>query len=77
MIRPKELKTMITNPPKNMKHIKLKTSKASISDLKILIKCFIFNDYKDVMRTKLYKDLGSEYCRYLELMNYINTVNMH
>ena len=77
MISPKALKSMISNPPKNMKHIKLKTSKASISDLKILIRCFILKDYKDIIKTKLYKDLGSEYCRYLELMNYINTVNMH
>jgi len=72
MISPKELKSMISNPPKDMKHIKLKTPKASISDLKILIRCFILKDYKDVIKTKLYKDYGSEYCRYLELMNYMN-----
>lgn len=77
MISPKALKSMISNPPKNMKHIKLKTPKASISDLKILIRCYILKDYEDVMKTKLYKAFGSEYCRYLELMNYINTVNMH
>jgi hypothetical protein len=77
MISPKALKSMISNPPKNMKHIKLKTPKASISDLKILIRCYILKDYEDAIKTKLYKKLGSEYCRYLELMNYINTVNMH
>ena len=66
----KKLNMLSRNLKEEIKKEGYKTyKKITLKDLRILIKCFLKGDYKEVFETKLYNNFSGEYCSCLSILN--------